>query len=177
MKTCIAGIIAPFDIPYCREWIEYHMLLGIDEFILTLNDFSEEQETQIRRLIDSIDGARVRLLKMDGPRMQVPSYNQMLAIAYSLGADWCGFFDLDEFIKVRSTRKLKDILSDFGQYPQLSFNWRIYGSNGIEKVEEVYDPDPLDVTDRYSVQERFTKCQATLNIHVKQMINLSWFRE
>lgn len=45
MKTCIAGIIAPFDIPYCREWIEYHSQLGIDEFILTLNDFSEEQET------------------------------------------------------------------------------------------------------------------------------------
>ena len=69
MKTCMAGIIAPFDIPYCREWIEYHSQLGIDEFILTLNDFSEEQETQIRRLIDHIDGTRVRLLKMDGPRM------------------------------------------------------------------------------------------------------------
>ena len=69
MKICIAGIIAPFDIPYCKEWIEWHGQLGIDECILTLNDFSEEEETQIRKLIDRIDGVKVRLLKMDGPRM------------------------------------------------------------------------------------------------------------
>lgn len=56
-------------------------------------------------------------------------------------------------------------------------NWRIYGSNGIEKVEEVYDPDPLDITDRYSVLGRFTKCDSMLNIHVKQIINLGLFRD
>lgn len=55
-------------------------------------------------------------------------------------------------------------------------NWRLYGSNGIEKVEQTYDPDPLDVTERYSVLGRFTKCDAVLNIHVKQIINLGLFR-
>lgn len=35
----------------------------------------------------------------------------------SLGIDWCAFIDLDEFIKVRSTRELKDILSDYAQTP------------------------------------------------------------
>ena len=60
---------------------------------------------------------------------------------------------------------------------QLSVNWRLFGSNGLEKVEEIYDPDPLDITDRYSVLQRFTKCESKLNQHVKQLVNIQLFRE
>lgn len=47
----------------------------------------------------------------------MPAYNQGTSIMYALGIDWCAFIDIDEFIKVRSTRTLKDILSDHNQNP------------------------------------------------------------
>lgn len=87
-------------------------------------------------------------------------------MAMQLNLDWCAFLDGDEFIKVRSDRSLEEILSDFKDYPQLSLNWRLYGSSGIEEVKD----------NDFSVLTRFTKCEKVLNRHVKQMLNIEWFR-
>ena len=97
-------------------------------------------------------------------------------MAYAIGVDNCAFIDLDEFIKVRSGRKLSEILAKYNKAPALCINWRLFGSSGIEKVEDAYDPDPLDITTRYSVLDRFTKCEKVLNQHVKQIVNLNYFR-
>ena len=179
MKTGICAIAADWELPYIMEWLEYHIAIGIDNFLVFLNDWEQEKVKKLEELIrmKGFPENTVRLVKdFNGKVMQLPAYNQGMAIMTSLGIDWCAFIDIDEFIKVRSSRSLKDILSDHGEKSQLSLNWRFYGSNGIEQVEETYDPDPLDITDRYSVLGRFTKCAAVLNPHVKQIINLGLFR-
>ena len=61
--------------------------------------------------------------------------------------------------------------------PQLSVNWRLFGSNGIEKVDDIYTPDPWYITDRFDVIERFQKCEKVLNHHVKQIIHLKMYRD
>lgn len=54
-------------------------------------------------------------------------------------------------------------------------NWRLFGSNGIEKVEDIYDTDPWFITDRFSVLDRFLKCENVLNQHVKQIVHVGLF--
>ena len=81
-------------------------------------------------------------------------------MAMQLNLDWCAFLDGDEFIKIRSDRTLEQILSDYKDYPQLSVNWRLYGSSGIEDVRSAE-------ADNFSVLTRFTKCGRVLDRHVK----------
>lgn len=54
-------------------------------------------------------------------------------------------------------------------------NWRLFGSNGIEKVEDIYAPDHWYMTDRFEVIERFLKCEKVLNHHVKQIVHVGLF--
>lgn len=180
MKTGICAIAAAWELPYIMEWLEYHIAIGIDNFLLFLNDWEQEKVKKLEELIrlKGFPENTIRLVKdFNGQKMQLAAYNQGLAIMTALGIDWCAFIDIDEFIRMRDGRKFKEFLSDFNLCPAISLNWRVFGSNGIEKVEETYDPDPLDITDRYSVLGRFTKCGKSLNQHVKQILNLEWFRK
>ena len=101
-----------------------------------------------------------------------------MKLANEAGIDWCAFIDIDEFIRVRNrTRTFAEILERHDGLPQLSLNWRLFGSNGIEKVEDIYTPDPWYITDRFDVIERFQKCEKVLNHHVKQIIHLKMYRD
>lgn len=70
---------------------------------------------------------------------------------------------------------LAEILERHHVLPQLALNWRLFGSNGIEKVEDIYDTDPWFITDRFSVLDRFLKCENVLNQHVKQIVHVGLF--
>lgn len=45
-------------------------------------------------------------------------------------------------------------------------NWRLFGSSGIDCV----------IDGNFSVVDRFKKCERVLNRHVKQIVNVAWFR-
>lgn len=80
--------------------------------------------------------------------------------------DWSAFIDVDEFICLRDKSKsFKEILEEFKAYPSLAINWRLFGSSGMK-----YDGS-------HDVVTRFTKCEAVLNRHVKQLVNLKMMRE
>ena len=150
MKTGICAIAADWELPYIMEWIEYHIAIGIDNFLLFLNDWEQENVKKLEELIrlKGFPKNTIRLVKdFNGQKMQLAAYNQGLAIMTALGIDWCAFIDIDEFIRMRDGRKFKEFLSDFNLCPAISLNWRVFGSNGIEKVEQIYDPDPLDITE------------------------------
>jgi hypothetical protein len=165
--------MAPWDLPYVQEWAEYHAYIGVTDILLFLNNWKPHEVEQLGTLLVSLPPkCQVRIVKhFDGKAMQVAAYNQGLAIMTALGVEWCAFIDLDEFLKIRSTRKLWEILNSFKDKQGIAVNWRMFGSNGIEKVEQVYDPDPYGITDRFSVG-RFTKCERNLNQHVKQILHL-----
>ena len=71
---------------------------------------------------------------------------------------------------------LAEILGRHPVLPQLSLNWRLFGSNGIEKVEDIYASDPWYLTDRFDVIDRFQKCESKLNQHVKQIVHVGMFK-
>lgn len=42
MKIGIVAIVGPHDLPYVKEWLEYHWALGITDAFLFLNDWRDE---------------------------------------------------------------------------------------------------------------------------------------
>lgn len=51
MKTGICAIAADWELPYLCEWIEYHIAIGIDNFLLFLNDWEQEKVKKLEELI------------------------------------------------------------------------------------------------------------------------------
>ena len=100
-------------------------------------------------------------LELDGKVMQLRAYNDFIwrfSSMFSFGA----FFDIDEFLVVRG-KSLEQALHERKHLPQFAPNWRLMGSNGLHKGEEM------------SVLKRFTRGEAKLNKHVKQFINFKLF--
>ena len=182
MRLGIAAIVSPLELPYIQEWVDWHREIGFTDFYICMNDWHDEQVAQLSRMMwRGMEQGWFHIWKVDGLNMQVRAYNQIMRLALMDGieafggiptserhVDWRAFIDIDEFIKIRSDRTLPQILNPFRDVaPSLALNWRLYGSSGLEKVEN----------GNYSVLERFKKCGRKLHPLVKQIVNLKWWRE
>lgn len=65
MKIGIVAIISPLEIPYIKEWLEYHCEMGITDAFLFLNDWTDEQAGELDKLIRAIP-IYVRKIRFDG---------------------------------------------------------------------------------------------------------------
>lgn len=159
MRTGICAIAKDED-GYIDEWIRYHLKLGIDQICIFQNNW--------RYSGPFTEHFHVHWYAQDGEVQQLNAYNRFLHdSALSVQElDWCAFIDVDEYICVRDqSRSFQDILDEFKAYPSLAINWRLFGSSGLS-----WDGS-------YDVVTRFTKSEAVLNKHIKQVVNLKMMRE
>ena len=161
MKTGICAIMKNEDF-YADEWIDYHLKLGIDQIVIFQNNWRYPQDGKHR------EDFHVHWYVQDGEVQQLPAYNRFLQ-SQSLSVeqlDWCAFIDADEYICIKDSQKsLKDILEQFSDVASIAVNWRLFGDSG------------LAFNGKRDVVTRFTKCEKTLNRHVKQIINLKFMRD
>ena len=145
---------------YIDEWIRYHLKLGVDQICIFQNNW--------RYSGPFTENFHVHWYAQDGEVQQLNAYNRFLhnANLSIQELDWCAFIDVDEYICVRDvSRSFQDILEEFQAYPSLAINWRLFGSSRLS-----WDGS-------HDVVTRFTKCEAVLNKHIKQVVNLKMMRE
>ena len=145
---------------YIDEWIRYHLKLGVDQICIFQNNW--------RYSGPFTENFHVHWYAQDGEVQQLNAYNRFLhnANLSIQELDWCAFIDIDEYICVRDvSRSFQDILEEFQAYPSLAINWRLFGSSRLS-----WDSS-------HDVVTRFTKCEAVLNKHIKQVVNLKMMRE
>ena len=145
---------------YIDEWIRYHLKLGVDQICIFQNNW--------RYSGPFTENFHVHWYAQDGEVQQLNAYNRFLhnTNLSIQELDWCAFVDVDEYICVRDvSRSFQDILEEFQTYPSLTINWRLFGSSRLS-----WDGSRDVVT-------RFTKCEAVLNKHIKQVVNLKMMRE
>lgn len=159
MKIGICAIAKNED-GYIDEWIRYHLKLGVDQICIFQNNW--------RYSGPFTENFHVHWYAQDGEVQQLNAYNRFLhnANLSIQELDWCAFIDVDEYICVRDvSRSFQDILEEFQAYPSLTINWRLFGSSRLS-----WDGS-------HDVVTRFTKCEAVLNKHIKQVVNLKMMRE
>ena len=142
------------------EWIRYHLKLGVDQICIFQNNW--------RYSGPFTENFHVHWYAQDGEVQQLNAYNRFLhnSNLSIQELDWCAFVDVDEYICVRDvSRSFQDILEEFQAYPSLAINWRLFGSSRLS-----WDGS-------HDVVTRFTKCEAVLNKHIKQVVNLKMIRE
>ena len=124
------ALIVKDEAPYILEWIAYHMVLGVDSFIIVDNNSSDGTKEILFKLQNE---GLINLIHFNGYKDKAPqllAYTEVLKNAS--GIDWLGFIDADEFISINSDFCLKKILLDIFKNESIgavALNWGTFGSS------------------------------------------------
>ena len=120
---------------YLREWVDYHLLAGVEHFYLYNNDSSDDYAEV---LAPYVENNLVTLINFPGKTMQYPAYTDAIE-KYRFDCRYMAFIDLDEFIfpktKASIVEVVDEILSRDPNAAALGINWQCFGSNGHEKAD------------------------------------------
>ena len=120
---------------YLKEWLDYHLLAGVDHFYLYNNNSSDNFKEV---LAPYVAANLVTLIDFPGKVMQLPAYLDALN-RFRFSCRYMAFIDLDEFIFPQTNQSVvevvDEILSRDSMAAALAISWRMFGSNGHEKAD------------------------------------------
>ena len=129
------GAIMKDEGPYLKEWLDFHILVGIKKFFLYDNE-STDNTTEI--LKPYIESGIVEYHYWPGKRMQHPAYMDIIN-NHSDDTRWLALIDLDEFlVPVHHDTVVEFLHTMPDNFAQLVVTWVMYGSSG-----HVHKPDGL----------------------------------
>lgn len=141
---------------YLKEWLDYHMLIGIDHFYLYNNNSTDNFMEVLRPYIDK---DVVTLIDFPEQYAQVKAYNDCYKKTKN-ETEWLGYIDADEYINIKRHNSIKDLLDSVRFYPSVFLNWRMFGTSG--HLKENYSELTI---------ERYTQAWENLSSTGKGFIN------
>ena len=128
--------------PYVKEWLDYHLLAGVDHFYIYDNDSTPEFKKILQPYIDA---GIVTYTPITGKAQQYVAYNDAVN-KYKFFCRYMTFIDADEFIFPKSQPTIAGVADEvlMGQpgAAALGAHWHIFGSNHHKKVD--YSKGVLD---------------------------------
>ena len=147
------------EAPFLKEWIDYHVLIGVEHFYLYNNNSSDNY---MEILAPYMDKGVVTLIDWPETPGQLSAYKHWLA-NYKDEVKWISFADVDEFYCPIKDINLQDWIRKYDKYPVLLIYWKIFGASS--KVEH---------DSRQFVIEQYTTCSKKLNEVGKQFYNTDY---
>ena len=117
---------------YIREWLEYHLMLGVQKFYVYDN---ESSDNLMEILQPYMEAGIVDYKYFPYTGKQVLAYNDVLEKARE-ETYWLTAIDIDEFIVPIENKTITDFLKNFEQYAGVEINWLTYGSSGEKHWKE-----------------------------------------
>ncbi|MBR1805873.1 MAG: glycosyltransferase family 92 protein, partial [Selenomonadaceae bacterium] len=123
------------EAPYLREWLNYHLLAGVEHFYLYNNDSSDDYAEVLKPYVDA---NIVTLIDWSGKAMQNPAYLDALT-RFRFFCRYMAFIDLDEFILPLTNQSVGEVVDEIFSRAEragaLAITWRLFGSNGHETAD------------------------------------------
>ena len=148
------------EAPYIKEWIDYHVLAGVDHFYL----YDNESDDNLKDILQPyIKNGIVDYEFISGKCAQMAVYNDAVK-KYKFSCRYMAFIDIDEFIKISDNRSIKELLEEIiNKNPNISalvIHRYDFGSNNQEYAD-------------YSrgVKERFLFRENKLSEYIKTIAN------
>ena len=157
------------EAPYVKEWLDYHLLAGVDHFYIYDNDSTDNMQSMLQPYI----GAEVvDYTPMPGKCAQMLAYHDAVD-KHKFDCRYMAFLDGDEFLLPRGGfQSIKDVLRQtIDNNPNavaLTVNWHTFGSNGLEKAD--YEKGVLERFTRRAPND-FDVDRGFGNGHVKTIAN------
>ena len=123
------------EAPYVKEWLDYHLLAGVDHFFI----YDNESPDNLKEILQPyIDAGIVTYIFYPGKCRQMESYIDA-AKKFRFLSRYIAWIDADEFIFPKSKSTIVEVVDEiFSAYPQasgLSVNLHAYGSNGQDTAD------------------------------------------
>ena len=123
------------EAPYLKEWIEYHLIAGVDHFYLYDNESPDNQAEVVKPFVEA---GLADYMSAPGKFMQMQTYNDAFK-RFKFFNRYMAFIDGDEFIFPKTERSIVDvvdeILSDKPNAAGLAVNLHAFGSAGQDKAD------------------------------------------
>ncbi|MDE6478057.1 MAG: glycosyltransferase family 92 protein [Alphaproteobacteria bacterium] len=133
--TLAVAAIMKNEGPYLKEWLDFHILVGVDKFYLYDNGSDDDTK---KILAPYIRRGLVEYTWWPGRQMQNAAYVDAIN-RHAQDARWMALIDLDEFIVPVYHKTVPEFLYSLPYgFAQLIMTWVIYGSSG-----HVTKPDGL----------------------------------
>lgn len=140
--------------PYLKEWLEYHLLQGVEHFYLCDNGSTDETKEYLAPYIDK---GIITYIDMPGTNKQLVCYDKIVK-GYKAQTKWLAFIDIDEYMVPIKAKNMRDFLKEFEDVSEVSLHWMNYGDSGA-----ISRPNGL-------VTEFFTQHGQKLNHTVKSIV-------
>lgn len=150
------------EAPYLAEWLEWHLLAGVEHFYIYDNDSTDGTKEVLKPYIDQ----KIVTYVVDSRYpVQLRAYSDCL-VEHGWQSTWIAFLDIDEFLHSRAEGVsvpsiLVNLPDDCGA---LAVTWLMFGSNGNAQKESGL------------VIERFTKRGTWPDKHCKSIVRTSFTR-
>ena len=156
------------EAPYIKEWIDYHLLAGVDHFYL----YDSESEDNLKEILQPyLDNGIVDYEFCPGKCAQMLVYNKAIQ-RYKFFCRYIAFIDADEFIYSKSNKNILKIVDEIFSMNKdiagLTVNWRVFGSSGQEKANF---SKPVLERFLYRAFDDFSNKNGAVNTLVKSICN------
>ncbi len=134
--TVIVGCMKN-EAPYILEWIAYHRMIGVDNFLIYTNDCSDGTAELLDRLqaLGIVEHRNNDAWKGKSPQQH--ALNQAQKEKLLKQADWIIHIDVDEFINVRcGNGRLEDFFDRAPDATNVAMTWRLFGHNGVTRLQD-----------------------------------------
>ena len=154
---------------YLREWLDYHLLAGVDHFYLYNNGSSDNYEEVLSPYVEN---NLVTLTNITGRGMQMPAYDDAIE-KFRFECQYMAFIDIDEFIFPRTGQSIAEIVDEvlFNNPDAAAFgiNEQHFGSNGEDKAD--YSRGVLERFTRRAPRDWTFDSSNGGNIYIKTIAN------
>lgn len=143
---------------YLNEWINFHIICGVDHFYL-YNNNSDDNFNEILKYY--VDTGIVEVINWDEPASQMRAYQDCYQNNKN-NTKWLAFIDLDEYICPLKHNTISDWLKKYEKYPSVAVYWKQFGTNGLLK----HDNSKLVIeqyTQSWEKMSKFTKMICNMN--------------
>jgi Glycosyltransferase family 92 len=122
---------------YLQEWLEFHLLVGVERFFLYDNDSTDEHHDLLRPYLEEGIATLTAWPGRSRPGYdhQAAAYNHCLD-AHRGDARWIAFIDVDEFLFSPEGRPVPQVLSEYESYPGVGVNQALFATSGHETRPE-----------------------------------------
>ncbi|HTO50089.1 MAG TPA: glycosyltransferase family 2 protein [Burkholderiales bacterium] len=137
MKYLAACCVFKDELRYLREWVEYHLIVGVEHLYMVSNDDSPDAALEI--LKPHIERGEVTFAGVRGKPfapLQRLVYQELLKVARGQ-ARWLALLDVDEFLLPVEADNVPEVLSLYERHSALAVNWACFGSSGLQDPPEL----------------------------------------
>ena len=113
--------------PFLKEWLDYHIVVGVDHFYL----YNNNSDDNFREVLEPyIKDGIVTLIEWPYECSQFKAYRHCYE-NFRNETNWLSFIDADEFFVPKKELTIPDWLVGFNKYPARNIHWLMFCTGGV----------------------------------------------